>query len=906
MTRHASTRLGVIADDHLVRRLAILAGVVALLLGGLTALPGQATAASDAPAYAKTRTLTRTYYVPSAGASDPASATAEPSASASPAPQGDQKTVSNTVTVQANKTTNLQSRERINISWSGAHPTGGRALNPYGINGVAQEYPVMIMECRGVDDASLPAAQQLSPQTCWTSTYSQRTSQADPNHATWLFDAQDKDPVLDPADAKAGVSGVDPATLSKDCPTGSTFAFHITPFVSAPTSQDKNEKSYDECNDQTMPPSASNNAGEPTNELYAFTGPDGRGSAQFEVRTKIENEALGCSQTVPCSVVVIPMMGIDCSSAAAPCNGTGNFEPGTLNFDKSAVDDALSPLYWWSPSNWGRRFSIPLTFAPPPDTCSLNGSGTPVPFYGSELLSQAALQWAPAYCLNKSRFNWQANSMPDEAATQLVLNGGAVASQPSTRVEGDKGLAYAPTALTGWGIAYNMDRPDGSIDTSLKLNARLIAKLLTESYPGSNLLSSAHADAKGKPDLDANPLSINRDPEFQQLNPGLNTGASSEAAATLLALSTDSAVIDQLTAYIAADPSAMAWINGKPDPWGMKVNSYYKGMDLPVSTWPLLDQWIPRKTGISCLDANPAPYLQKVAAPVSTFSLIARAMLLSWPNVSTVCSLDPTSNTWTLGRVAQQGIGRRMQFGIVTLGDAARYGLTVASLQASPGHFVPADAAGIQAAVKLMRQPKADKPFELTQDAVRKSSSAYPGTAVVYTAAKGRGLAKADAAHVAQFIQVSTSEGQAPGRGNGQLPAGYVPITRSGATAKLYDAAGVARKAILAQHGVPGDGGGSAATPSGGVPTTGNATGGGSAPAVAPPGTAPAPTDVVGGPKTTTDGNTATSADGPVVRTALVSSSVGGGMLPLLLAGALIALLASLALRVALLIRSVK
>ncbi|MGZ4474436.1 MAG: hypothetical protein ACXVWW_01900 [Nocardioides sp.] len=902
--------LRLVAGDQLARRLTVLAGILALLLGVLAALPGQATAASNAPAYSKTQKLTRSYYLPSAGgASDPASASADPSATASPspAPQGEKKTVSNTVTVQANKTTDLQSRERINISWSGAHPTGGRALNPYGINGVAQEYPVMIMECRGIDDPALPASQQLSPQTCWTSTYNQRTSQADPDHATWLFDARGKDPVLDPADAKPGVSGVDPSTLSKDCPTGSTFAFHITQFVSAPTSQDKDEKAYDECNDQTMPPSASNNAGEPTNELYAFTGPDGRGSAQFEVRTKIENEALGCSQSVPCSVVVIPMMGIDCASVADPCNGSGNFEPGTMNFDKSAIDDALSPLYWWSPSNWSRRFSIPLTFAPPPDTCSLNGSGAPVPFYGSELLSQAALQWAPAYCLNESRFNWQANSMPDEAATQLVLNGGAVASQPSARVEGDKGLAYAPTALTGWGIAYNMDRPDGSIDTSLKLNPRLIAKLLTESYPGSNLISGAHADARGKPDLAANPLSINRDPEFQALNPGLNTGAASEAAATLLALSTDSAVMDQLTSYIAADPAAMTWLKGKPDQWGMKVNSYYKGIDLPVSTWPLLDQWVPKHTGISCLDANPAPYLQKVAAPVSTFALIARAMLLSWPNVSTVCTLDPTSNTWSLGRVAQQGIGRRMQFGVVTLGDAARYGLTVASLQASPGHFVAADEAGIEAAVKLMKQPKDDKPFTLTQDDVRGSDTAYPGTSVVYTAAKGRGLAKPDAAHVAQFIQVSTTEGQAPGRGNGQLPTGYVPIRKSGPTAKLFDAAVVARHAILAQKGVPGDGA-DASAPTSTPPTGGGngttTTGGGTV--ATPPGVAPAPTDVVGGPQTTTGGDTTTTADGPVVTTALVSSSVGGGMLPLLLAGALAALLASLALRVALLIRSVK
>lgn len=906
--------LKLIAGDAIARRLGALAAILTLLLGVLAWLPDSASAAGDAPAYAKTQKLIRSYYVPgsrpssspSAEATDPDAGDPSATDAASPGPQGELKTVSNTVTVTADKTTDLQTRERIDISWTGAHPTGGRALNPYGINGVSQEYPVLIMECRGLDDASLPTSQQLSPDTCWTSTYSQRTSQADPAHATWLYDAQSEEPVTDPSKATAAVSGVDPATLSKDCPRSDSFAYHITPFLSAPTSADKDEKSYDECNDSTMPPSASNNAGEPTNEIYAFTGADGTGSAEFEVRTKIENEALGCSDTVPCSVVVIPMMGIDCSSLAAPCNGTGNFDPGSLNTDSSAPDDALSPLYWWSSSNWQRRFSIPLTFAPPPDTCSLNGSGKAVPFYGSELLSQAALQWAPAYCLNRSRFNWQANSMPDDAATQLVLNGGAVASQPAGRSAGDEGLAYAPTALTGWGIAFNIDRPDGSLVTSLKLNATLLAKLLTESYPGSNFVKRAHTDAKGRLDLEDNPLSINLDPQFQALNPGLNQISFTEAASTLLTLSTSSAVITSLSSYIAADPAAMAWLQGQPDRWGMRVNSYYRGMDLPVRTWPLLDQWVPTKTGQACLDANPSPYMQKISSPVSSFALIARAMLLSWPNVATLCTLDSTSNTWNMGRIGQEGIGRRLELGLVSLGDAARYGLTVASLQAAPGHYVAADEAGMNAAVALMRQSRADKPFDLTQQAVRTSTSAYPGTEIIYTAAKARGLDEEDAGRVAQFIQVSTTEGQRRGRGNGQLPDGYVPLTRTGPTARLFASAQVARAAILAQRGVPGDGGGSTPGPTAPPASGGGATAGrGTTPVAAPPAGAPAPTDVAGGPKTAT-GGTAIVADAPTVRTALVSSSVGGGMLPLLLAGGLAALIASLALRVALLMRSVR
>ena len=55
----------------------------------------------------------------------------------------------NTVTVTASETQNLRGRQRILISWSGAQPSGGRASNPYGENGLQQEYPVVILQCRG-------------------------------------------------------------------------------------------------------------------------------------------------------------------------------------------------------------------------------------------------------------------------------------------------------------------------------------------------------------------------------------------------------------------------------------------------------------------------------------------------------------------------------------------------------------------------------------------------------------------------------------------------------------------------------------------------------------------------------------------------------------------------------------
>ena len=51
---------------------------------------------------------------------------------------------------------------------------------------------------------------------------------------------------------------------------------------------------------------------------------------------------------------------------------------------------------------------------------------------------------------------------------------------------------------------------------------------------------------------------------------------------------------------------------------------------------------------------------------------------------------------------------------------------------------------------------------------------------VVYTAARLQNLAQDDADKVAQFIRISTTEGQRPGSGNGELPDGFLPIRKTG------------------------------------------------------------------------------------------------------------------------------
>ena len=724
------------------------------------AAPGVAASsrADDGPAYTQTRHLARSFMI-----------------------EGQQVVIDERdVTVTASRTTELRGRERIDITWSGAHPTGGRAASPFGERGLLQEYPVVILQCRGLDDATLPAAEQLSPDTCWTSTRQQRTQVVDDSAAVWRHDAAATE------EQRAQKTGLAP--LPAECNDVPTFSTHVTPFRAA------NGTVYPGCTAETMPPEAAVGAAFPPAEMAAFTDLDGNGAVKFEVRSAVENESLGCSDTVACSLVVIPINGISCVDEDNECRKGGRFEPGQSNFASEGVDAAVSPSLWWSPSNWGNRFSIALDFGLAPDACDVLDSRPPTGFYGSELMAQAALQWSPSYCLDKKRFKFQHNKMSDAAAFALMEGGGGAAALVSSRFKarGTDPVAYAPTSVTGFSVGYVIDRPDNAGEfTDLRLNARLLAKLLTQSYLASER-------GRGHPGMEANPVSINLDPEFQKLNPGLDA-IGREAAATILSLSESSDVIQTLTSYIADDKDAMAFVGGKADPWGMKVNPSYEDILLPRPEWPLLDDFVP-PTNDECYAQNPAPYFTQVAAPVTSLRKISEAILDAWPNVQTKCERSTLTEPWKIGRVDRQGVGTRFLLGIVSMGDAERLGLEQASLATRRAYVGPTESA-ITKALRLATPSKSgEEPFTLDMAELVKAD-AYPGTMIVYTAARTASMLPEDAEKVAQFIEVATTEGQQQGFGNGELPPGYLPLGKSGATAPLWKQAQAVATAIAEQKG---------------------------------------------------------------------------------------------------------
>jgi hypothetical protein len=730
----------------------------------------------------------------------------------------DQVVDTRSVTLNVSQTANLQGRQEIDVSWSGAHPTGGIIANQNSAEAQYEEYPFVLLECRGIDSSVASPAQQLTPQTCWTQTWTEHYQDS-------LGDAYPPYRLDEYASAaqRAPIVGA-PSPLPASC-NGDEDA-PVQDWV--PFDADNGQVYYGgNAGCAGEPPESDDVGGSalPSNETFGVTGVDGRGSADFDVFTSDQNASLGCSQTVSCALVAVPIMGISCDpTGASPapsqadvaqCEDTGAYAPGsqadTSTYENGA-DLAVTGSLWWSPSNWRNRITVPLTFAPPPDACSLTGSSSSnvIDVYGSELLTQATGQWDPSFCQSGSdSFSVVHVVSGEPEARNLVATGSAEAAFTSYAQPGGYGkpVVNAPVAISGFTISYDIDGSNGQPYASLKLTPLLLAKLLTESYPGELFMQQED------PALAHNPLNITQDPEFTGLNPGINpiliSGAASEAASELMALSSDSDVMEALTTYINDDPTARAWLNGAPDQWGMVVNPAYKGIQLPVDQWPLLSTFEPaayyQTDDNDCLYNDPVPYQPLVAAPLASLADISESLQYNEPNSTTQCS-QPTPDS-SLGEKLttdrQQPAGSRFMIGITPLGDDQRYLLQPASLQTTDGTFVAPGNASLQAATSLLTPDTSSGTWPIPYAAFQQSAgaSAYPGTMVVYAAIPTMGLPASDAQEYASFLQFAAATGQTPGSGVSQLPPGYLPMTQADGLGAMVAETEAAAQDVAAQNG---------------------------------------------------------------------------------------------------------
>jgi hypothetical protein len=767
-----------------IAAVAVCAGVLVGVAGLTGGISGASTSVSAAGTYSKTETIVRENLV-----------------------NGKEVVVAkNTVTLKVSQSENLRGRQEIDVSWSGAHPTGGIIANENSIDGQQEEYPFVLLECRGVSTTAPKLVDRLSPQTCWT----QDASEHFQNSFNTEYPPFRLDQFASKSD-RAQVVGA-PNPLPTACQFLMAPTQYWVPFIAA-----DGEKYYGGplgCAGQ--PPEADVVAGFPSNETFGVTGLDGKGSADFDVWTSDENASLGCSQTVPCSLVAVPIIGVSCDAdmtGAQPtdvtgCEAKGAFAPGSLDPVPSGQEDlAVSGSLWWAASNWRNRIVVPLTFATPASACNItNTKQNVVDLYGSELMIQATSQWEPHFCLNPRLFAFEHVETGEPEARNLVAEGSPDAALTSYAQPGGYGrpVVSAPIAVTGFSISYVIDGANGQPYTHLRLTPLLLAKLLTESYPA--VLPMQQEDLA----LAHNPLNITLDPEFIKLNPGITQGVgATEAASELMALNSDSDVMYALTTYINDNPQARAWLDGKPDQYGMVVNPAYRGIKLPVEQWPLKSTFEPKQWYASdvnnCLYNDPEPYLPLVSAPLATLEDISESLQFADPNSTVECQQNGVgAANEKLVALPEQTVGYRFMIGVTPLADDARYGLRSASLQTNSGTYVAPSDTTMEAAIKLLKPDGSIGTWPVPYQAIeadQTAASAYPGTMVVYAAVPTSGLTKVNATDYSQWLQFAVTTGQTPGFGVGQLPPGYLPLTKADGLGTLVAYTLAAAKDVASQNG---------------------------------------------------------------------------------------------------------
>lgn len=584
------------------------------------------------------------------------------------------------------------------------------------------------------------------------------------------------------------------------------------------------------------------------------------GSRTFEIQTGSEGSGLGCGfrpdapSVSKCWLVAVPRT--------------------------EAIDGILnaSPL---SPSLWATRMQVPLYFQDAAVVCPSDQAATLS--FGSEALGAAMKSWIPGMCAQQ-KFTLGFTPMADMQARSQLAGGNPLVftTRPATET---KGALYAPTALSGVVIAMTIDNVctrsyseyskadcgyeneaefladkerNGSLVRNLKLNARLVAKLLTQSYVMHTAPASAEDAPFAKPGNTAygQPMtySLQQDPEFLKLNPkGLGAAGNLEPP-VVEGLRSDAAAA--VWDWLLNNKSARAFLEGCPDPSGMVINPYYsmRTYESCEDRAAELDAIAGRKIAdnrqpASFTYAKPtypsdsAPYPQvywteKAAVMSTDGQTVDQPALTVGDQYSRVHDMataaqytlraQPSSNTqWcydcsppAFKSVPRQGFGSRNVISITDAASAARFQLPTAQLCSSDGSScVAANNASLQQAAASLEAT--GTPGVVGPDSTPDyAAGAYPLTIPVYGAVNPSLATREEAGVYARLFDYLGTSGQVQGFRSGMLPPGYAPLTpelrlqTAGTVKSLLALARGVKTAVPTTTPTQGDNAGQAAEPS--------------------------------------------------------------------------------------------
>jgi hypothetical protein len=500
----------------------------------------------------------------------------------------------------------------------------------------------------------------------------------------------------------------------------------------------------------------------PMNTQYATTARNGTGVAFIQLLTAEEAPQLGCNLGHECSLVIEPAQGGNIF--------TGNCNDHSQDIGETAVGQVAFTTY--GKCSWRDRIIVPLKFERTPTDCPVHNPDFSV--IGSPMTARAMLSWQTALCSAASPEFIQYDSAQNEplAREDFVTGTDSVAltTLPLTGEHSPRPFVYAPVAISAESIAFWIDNPKtGKPLTHLKLDPRLVLKLLTQSYNFENE-SCGHGvkDTRGAGcdnAVDSDPESLFVDPEFKRLNPHVAYVGDGFQVPTVL--SGESDMTWELTSWIAANKAAKEFADGAYDPWGAHVNTDYLDMTLPTNTLSPMDSY---------------PPVAHRYDPVFPLSSVAQYQVDNW-YPATNWQPDVYGNYDAL---TPEVTGDRALFAILDDADAAAYELPVASIENSAGQYIAPTSASMTAALSNMttRKSRNGRTQQVRFTDSRKFlkhhtsvSNAYPLTMVIYAMVPTGGISKKKAAKIAQWLDFVANDGQRSGYGPGLLPPGYLPLT---------------------------------------------------------------------------------------------------------------------------------
>jgi hypothetical protein len=502
----------------------------------------------------------------------------------------------------------------------------------------------------------------------------------------------------------------------------------------------------------------------PSNTSYGTTTSAGTGTADIQLFTSVQNQYLGCGADSPCSLVVVPSQGGDTLDFATPhCADHSEDIGGTDTGQYAFTPITSAPGTANGLCSWEKRIVIPLYFAPTPNGCPLRAADFSAG--GSPMLADAMQQWETGLCFGSGSVEMQYNgSLNESEARNYFAEGTEDVAFTTLPISGPTKhpYVYAPVAVSATSVGYWVDNQNtGQPYANIKLDARLLTKMLTTSYAYTNDACPGGGSSQFGCDnaVDGNPDNLYTDPEFQKLNPAVWQNASQPSGYEIpIVLSGDSDMTWEATSWIASNQAATGFLAGQFDQWGMHVNTYYLGLKYPLNGFLPMDPYLP----VSTQDA-----------PVYPLSTLASDMALNQqPGTQDV--KDTTTGNYD--SLPPQSDGDRDLWSIIDQSDAQRFLIPAAALENGAGKYVEPTDAAMAAAVKDMTKTSAGT---LQTNYTSTDPAAYPMTMVIYAVVPTGGISAAKAAAIAKFLDFAAGGGQTTGASPGELPAGYLPLPDS-------------------------------------------------------------------------------------------------------------------------------